>query len=178
MEIVCIFEHRLYAMRYEGESQNELARLLERWQDTFYVSEFIKEHIRDINWTTNPKQVFELITQNVEHLENLIIEAKDPEFNFGRLFRPLHNQEYRTSELAKQKGPNGLDRRRNCIRLYAIKIDEDCFVITGGAIKFHHLMEDRPHTNEELTKLNRVRDFLANQGVFDTDSFQEFLFEL
>ena len=61
--------------------------------------------------------------------------------------------------------------------IVAIKIDNNCFVITGGAIKFHHLNKDRPHTQKEMQKINRCRDYLKDNGVFDADSFYEFLNE-
>lgn len=41
-------------------------------------------------------------------------------------------------------------------------------MITGGAIKLplQHLMQDRKHTKLELSKINRVRDYLnANGGL-------------
>ncbi|WP_430613208.1 hypothetical protein [Flavobacterium sp. JP2137] len=63
--------------------------------------------------------------------------------------------------------------------MYAIKIDEDVFVITGGAIKLplQHLMEDRVHTKEELRKLECAKEYLKDNGIFDEDSFFEFLKE-
>lgn len=65
------------------------------------------------------------------------------------------------------------------MRLYAIKIDEDTFVITGGAIKLplQHLMQDRAHTQLELSKLNKAKRYLEENGVNDNDSFYEFLNE-
>jgi hypothetical protein len=50
-------------------------------------------------------------------------------------------------------------------------------VITGGAIKMplHHLMKDRDHTRVELQKLKRAKSYLNENGVFDEDSFFEFL---
>jgi hypothetical protein len=47
-------------------------------------------------------------------------------------------------------------------------------VITGGAIKLTRTMQERQHTKKELDKLNRCRDFLRGQDVFDADSFFEF----
>lgn len=69
--------------------------------------------------------------------------------------------------------------RRHCLRLYAIKIDDDTFIITGGAIKLplQHLMEDREHTLMELAKLKKAKYYLKENGVFDDESFYEFLNE-
>ncbi|MCU0328251.1 MAG: hypothetical protein MUE53_04605 [Chitinophagales bacterium] len=83
----------------------------------------------------------------------------------------MDNQEYHIVELSKQKG------RKNYLRIFAIKIDKNCFVITGGAIKFHHLNKDRPHTLREMQKLSRCRDYLKENRVFDADSFYEFINE-
>ena len=46
-----------------------------------------------------------------------------------------------------------------------------------GTIKFHHLNKDRPHTQKEMQKMDRCRDYLKDNGVFDADSFYEFLNE-
>lgn len=61
--------------------------------------------------------------------------------------------------------------------LYAIKIARDTYLITGGAIKLplHHLMEDREHTTIEKQKLENGREYLRSHGVYDSDSFYEFL---
>lgn len=79
--------------------------------------------------------------------DTLVTLTKDSGLKLTTFFRPLHNQEYKTKLLSKQKG------RENVLRMYAIKIDEDCFVITGGAIKLTQLVEEREHTQEELHKL-------------------------
>ena len=36
-------------------------------------------------------------------------------------------------------------------------------------------MQEREHTQKELDKLNACRDFLKQNGVFDQDSFIDFL---
>ena len=94
--------------------------------------------------------------------------SKNPN-KLNEFFRPLSNQEFLLIELSKQKA------RRNYLRLYAIRIDTNCFVITGGAIKFHHLNHERKHTQLEMEKLNKCRDYLKANNVFDSDSFYELI---
>ena len=105
--------------------------------------------------------------------EQLIRITETTNESLSPFFKPLHNQEYQVKILSLQKG------RRYCLRLYAIKIDEDTFIITGGAIKLplHHLMKDREHTRIELQKLEKAKSYLKENGVFDEDSFFEFLKE-
>ena len=89
--------------------------------------------------------------------------------NLDEFFKPLNNREYSILELSKRKG------RKNFLRIYAIRIEANCYVITGGAIKFTQFMNDRPHTMNEWNKITKCSDYLKSKGIFDVDSFFEFL---
>jgi hypothetical protein len=69
--------------------------------------------------------------------------------------------------LSKRKG------RQNLLRIYAIKIDSNCYVITGGAIKITETMQGHQDTLLELTKLEKCKQYLKENDVFDSDSFYE-----
>ena len=171
MKIIDIFANRkLYAFQYDGEHDHELDRLLDLWNDPMYLHAFIKKNVKDVPVDKGAYRVFNEILNNTGELEDILDEiATDGNRQFEEFFSPLYNQEYKVVELSMQKG------RKNYLRLYALKIDDNCFLITGGAIKFTHLMEERPHTLEELNKINRCRDFLKSNGVFDDGSFYEFI---
>jgi hypothetical protein len=172
MKIVCIFEGSLYAFRYANETKNELGRLLKLWNDTSYLYRFVQENKMDL---PHHKSVPELIEELMESAaiidQSLATYASSKQKKLDELFKPLDNKEYRKTELSKQKS------RQTYLRLYALRIDTNCFVITGGAIKFHHLMEDRVHTAKELQKIERCRNYLKANGINDNDSFYEFLIE-
>lgn len=74
-------------------------------------------------------------------------------------FRPLENRELELEpyNLQKLKGRDG--ERKSYLRIYAIRY-KDKIVVTGGAIKLTDRMEERPHTNDELKKLEFVKAFL------------------
>lgn len=172
MKIVRIFADQLFAFHYDSETMNELRRLLTLWNNTAYLHEFVTNNKSDVP-KNRPTQaiVFQLI-DNANDIDDTLNEiSSDPERNLEEFFKPLDNQEYHIVELSKQKG------RKYFLRLFAIKIDNNCFVITGGAIKFHHLNKDRPHTQIEMQKIDRCRDYLKDNNVFDADSFYEFLNE-
>jgi len=57
----------------------------------------------------------------------------------------------------------------------ALKIDDDCYLITGGAIKMSQKMGDHPDTAKELVKLQNARSYLNQNDVFDQDSFLELI---
>lgn len=172
MKIISIFEERLFAFHWEGEEMNELARLLSCWNDVDYLFKFAQQHSEDI-----PKglTLVELVNQllfDSQELDEILNEiAENTNRNWSEFFKPLNNLEYGTTELSRQKG------RKNYQRVYAIKIDKNCFVITGGTIKLHHMNKDRPHTAKEMQKMEKCRDYLKFMGIADTDSFYELINE-
>lgn len=174
MKIVNIFAYRLFAFHYDGEDDNEYDRLLNLWTDTEYVRHFVIENETDIPTNKTKRQFVNYILEDAIHIDEQLIKiTESDDESLSNFFRPLHNSEFQLKVLSLQKG------RQHSLRLYAVKIEEDTFVITGGAIKLplHHLMEDRAHTREELNKLNRAKDYLKNNDIFDEDSFFEFLSE-
>src|SRR5690606_7035750 len=105
---------------------------------------------------TVEKVVNEIIS-NANEIDDTLHElSEDNMRKLDEFFKPLNNQEYKIVELSKQKG------RKNYLRIYALRIDTNCFVITGGAIKFTHLMAEREHTRMELEKINHCRDYLKS----------------
>jgi hypothetical protein len=171
MRIVPIFAAKLFSFHYEHESQNELDRLLDNWTDTEYLFDFIEENRQDVGILSSSAFV-ERIMEDADRIEDTLLNlCENPNSNLDAFFKPLHNQEYQLLPIAKRKG------RENLLRIYALRIDSDCYVITGGAIKLTHLMEDREHTVKELAKLDASRRFLSENGVFDSESFYEFLYE-
>jgi hypothetical protein len=66
-------------------------------------------------------------------------------------------------------------RRENLLRLYAIKIDDNTFLITGGAIKLTKTMQEHADTNRELIKLEHYKNVLIENGIHDLNSFLEYI---
>lgn len=163
MEIVCIFADQLFACHYEGEEDNEYDRLMELWTDVEFLSNYAKENnIPDVR-----KFVMNVL-QGAEQIQNLLEEINQNKKPFTTYFEPLQYSEI-NRVLSLQKGKI----RKNILRLYAIKLDDTCFLLTGGAIKMSQTMQGHPDTNRELEKLKQVRAYLKDNGVFDEDSFFE-----
>lgn len=51
------------------------------------------------------------------------------------------------------------------IRIYAIRIEENTFIVTGGAIKLTRAMPEHPDTAEELEKIKKCKKFLQSHGI-------------
>ena len=66
-----------------------------------------------------------------------------------------------------------VDGKKTWIRLYAIRIEANFFVVCGGAIKLRKTLNDRTYLLKELEKLKITRSYLMDE---DNDELE--LFEL
>ncbi len=170
MKIVSTFVEGLYAFRYDGQWLDELERLFEEWSDIEYLETFFEQYENDLFYfkLDIDGAISGTITESIK-LRNFLFEiSKRKSLTLDEVFKPLDNLEYRVITLSKQK------TSRRWLRLYAIKIDVNHYVITGGAIKLTHKMQERGHTQRELNKLEKCKSYLKFNNVFDTDSFNEF----
>jgi hypothetical protein len=178
MKIVDIFAPKLYAFHYGNEKDNELDRLLELWNDTEYIYNFIKKNRQDISPGITIPDLAEQIIDDANQIDETLCElSENTHKSLDEFFRPLDNMVYQWTLLSKEKGRIKRRGPGSYLRIYAIKIDSNIYVITGGAIKFTNLMQDRPHTKKELLKLDRCRNYINEHDVNDADSFYEFLSE-
>ena len=174
MEICIIFAEKLYAIKYSGDKINVYRKLIEQWTDIEYLYNFLPKQRNDID-QNNIYQIIENIIEDVNKFDEILIKlSESKERKINEFFIPLSPSEYRHRDLSLQKG-----RVRNSYsRIYAIKIDDNCFIITGGALKFTRTMQERIHTNKELINLNKVKDFLKSENIIDKDSFYELYNEI
>ena len=99
--------------------------------------------------------------------------------NLDTLFRPLDNSRMSESVLSKEKArPHYILRHVSWLRIYAIKLASDVYIITGGAIKLTATMQEREHTRRELVNMEKVRSFLLNERIIDEDGFLDFINEI
>ena len=96
-----------------------------------------------------------------------------------KIFRPLDNNQ--ASDVMLQKEKARLKRKyghSSWLRLYAIKLIQGNYIITGGAIKLTATMQEREHTRQELVKIDKVRRYLLEEGIIDDEGFIEYISEL
>lgn len=173
MKIVDIFADQLFSFVYKIKETdtwdlNEYDRLMELWTDVSYLREYAKT-----NGVKNPTKFAKQRLENAEEIQDLIEEITTQQKTLEYYFRPLNDNESGIKILSLQKGKI----RNNGLRLYAIKIDENCFVITGGVIKMSHKMKDHKDSKQELNKIKQAKNYLHANDVIDKDSFFEFINE-
>lgn len=116
--------------------------------------------------------------EDSEYLERMIMDIS-PSANLDRFFRPLDNNRIRDFILEKEKARlKRTLKHPSWLRIYAIKLAPGIYIITGGAIKLTATMQERPHTQMELGKMEKVRRFLLDENVMDEDGFMDYMNEL
>lgn len=192
MEIIPIFAPHLYAISYpktyttvwdeeicsyfeeeEIGEIDEFDRNFELWSNPLYLYNYFDKNERFLNnrfWKNiSIEDAAKITKQKALEFEELLTENNS---DIESLFQPLDNRQIKFAELIKGKS------KYDWLRLYAIKIDSNRFLITGGAIKLTNIMEDHESTRNELKKLEKTKNYLVALGVIDGDSFDEILYEI
>ncbi len=172
---------RLWAVRYDGEEDNAFATVLGRWNDVTWLRAFFKENILDLSSFFKITDVSQAIYDTIEDADRLqcLIMDLSPDANLDRLFR--HLEPSRVSDMVLGKEKARLDNRQrhaSWLRIYAIKLAQGVYIITGGVIKLTATMQERKHTLDELMRMEMVRNFLISENIVDETSFGDYLREL
>ncbi|GIV36547.1 MAG: hypothetical protein KatS3mg032_0926 [Cyclobacteriaceae bacterium] len=166
MEIIPIFAPHLTAFRF-GKT-DEFHQLFANWNDAEYLFEFFKRHEKDLQsdyyGSITVAEAVRRTRRYALQFENCIEKLSS---NLDNVFTPL--RELEGSHLPRSKA------RENWLRIYAIKVEANIYVVTGGGIKLTRTMNESPHLKVELNKLQRGRAFLKEHGISDIDGLAELI---
>lgn len=170
MKIINTFVPRLTAFKFY--SKDELERNLDLWTDEKYLYTYFEKNKSKLAYF-KVKTVKEAVTKTIKQTrliqEKLYEYIVDETKNIDGLFLNLDDREYHEKILSKQKS------KQFWLRLYAIKIESNHYVITGGAIKLVHKMGQSELTTKEKQTIEKCRNYLLDNGVYDADSFYELI---
>ena len=180
MTIVEVFPPYIYSIRYgDGNEKDEYYRLLGLWTDVDYLTGYFESNYSRMVpevWGNDiePEIVASQAFNEAYELENTFEElswntAHDLYPDYDDFFKPLDGEFVYEWELIPMKayGP----RKPSLLRMYAIKMGSNCYLITGGGIKISRTMQEDPCLNKELDKIKKVRSFLREQGIEDREDF-------
>lgn len=179
IDTFAIVKDSLYSVQYATEEINEFAKCFELWNDPIYLREFFEKHREDLgNEFWNGITIEEAILKTredaklfEEELIHLAETGKTEKFEtLSTLFEPLSNGVIEDFEKDKAKGM----LRPSWLRIYAIRIEANLFVVCGGAIKLTLTMNDRDHLKLELEKLEFTRNFLQDDDDENLEFFELF----
>ena len=195
MEIVDIFEvveGSLYSVLFKAESNavddkdtiipvgqlHEFKRLFDLWNDPIRLREFFEEHEKDLNenyWDgITIDEAIEKTRREAKKLEAILLEyaeaGKTEKFEtLSTLFKPLSDGKF---EKKFEKDKVKVDGKKAWLRLYAIRIDANLFVVCGGAIKLRETLNDRKYLLKELEKIEITRDYLKDDDSDALDFYE------
>lgn len=175
-----LVKDKLWAIRGDNDNCHALEILLDHWNDVMWLNAFFVENQIDL-MSYYGVTIEEAIMQTIEDsdkLEFLLLELAEND-NLDRLFRPLDNNETGNSLLQKDKARlKDRPRHSSWLRIYAIRLSNGAYIITGGAIKLTRTMTEREHTQAELKKIEQVRNYLLSEHIIDDESFIDYIAEL
>ena len=165
----------LWAVVYEGENQNAFDTVFDKWFDAKWLRDFFDNNIKDLTTFFKISDINQAIFDTLadaEALQGVILDMKNPPDAF---FRPLEPSRMSEMTLGKEKAKGLIRSHPSWLRLYAVKLQSNRYLITGGAIKLTATMQEREHTLEELRKLNTLRDNLLKEGIIDYEGFKSMI---
>jgi hypothetical protein len=186
MEIINTFavvENSLYSVLFDSElgalddngnnipdfELHEFNRLFEFWKDADRLTTFFETHEDDLNdpyWDgITVEEAIYKTKKEAKRLRSIILEyakkgQKDKHYNLSLIFKPLTDGKI---EKKLEKDKVRVDGPKSWLRIYAIRIDVNFFMICGGAIKLRKTLNDRDYLLKELEKLEITRNYLLDE---------------
>ena len=163
-----IVKDSLYSVQFDTEELNEFAKCFELWNDPIYLREFFEQHKEDLDhvfWKgISIEEAIVQTRQDARLFEDELLSVAETGKTakletLSTLFEPLSRGVIDENfEKDKAKGM----KRPSWLRIYAIRIEANLFVVCGGAIKLPLTMNTRPHLILELDKLEFTRNYLQD----------------
>ncbi len=176
MEIVSIFADQLTSFRYGTDQPDEFSRLFSQWQDPEFLYEFFTEHAEDLQsgffGAVSLQTAIRQTRDEARRLEAKLLQlASGTPDNLDSIFEPLKLEEPIELTRSKAKG----EKPKSWLRIFAIKLEANVYVVTGGTIKLTRSMQEREHTSLELKKFERCKAYLREQGITDIEGLTELM---
>jgi len=172
MNIIHIFalvEDSLYAVedfKKSGKSAYEV--VVNRWQDTEYLEDYFDKYEKELK-SFYPNMTVEKAVRKtlmeVMDFDAKVYEAANKKKLGKFIFRALHKTDkQRTYIDSKAYGPDN----KSWLRLYAIRLAEDIYVVTGGGIKLTEAMTTN-ELKDELKNLKKAKKALLKMGLLEAE---------
>jgi len=175
MEIIEIYSNHLYAMQYKNGEENEFDRLFDDWNDMEKVVSFMEQNkiflSNKVIWgiELNTEDASKRVRIEAEELEDLFdllydntIKGKKPDFDSH--FRELKGKYIYELNYVPMKSYGVANP--SMLRIYAIKLNTNLYIVTGGGIKLSDTIQNSPGLKDHVIQnIDRTRQFLKTNGI-------------
>jgi len=162
-------EDGLWSIQLESGGLSEFEVFFDHVNDLEWLYDFFDQNRSDLQGGfLGGLSISDAVSRTLieaEEMENALYDLSEQGFenkdsNLQHLFKPLNNFEYAIAIHQKSKARI----KKGWLRLYAIRLAENCYLVTGGAIKLTPNMKPS-HLGNELKKLEQAKQFLRNNGI-------------
>ncbi len=182
IELVRIVPETLWAARFEKNEENEYDRIFDCWNDSEYLEEFFTAHEQDLvkyfYGYCSVSQAVSITLSEADAFERQLMrvaQQQDLGKRLGDIFKPLDKAI--TIKIEHEKSKAYGTGAKSWLRIYAVRLNYDFFVISGGAIKLTRTMNERRHLKEELRKLDALVRFLKELNIENVEDWGYIDFE-
>lgn len=192
MEFITIFDHKLYSFKDENTDEtgvsyeSEWDKVTSKWENFSYVRKFFEQNGNLLSspyfkeFRITKEQARMQVVSEAADIKNVLRKAcksNQKGKTLDDFFKPLDNNKTLHSNVSLTKGKSTLRKKPRLLRVYAVRIAANVYVLTGGAIKLVLEMKSQNDTWTEKLKMDRVRSFIQNTGTVDEDGFYELIYE-
>ena len=175
MKFVDINGEKIWSVLYDGDEVDVLTKLFRDWNDLDFLEEFFKNNREDLasyfKITDIDLAIYDTL-DDAQELRCMILDIS-PDADIDKMFRHLENSRIAEMLLGREKAKGRYRTHDSWLRIYALKLESNTYLVTGGAIKLTRAMEEREHTLNELKRMEQVRNFLIEQGAVDLDGIKD-----
>lgn len=176
MEIEEIYNDVLYSIKFDDCDLNEFDAAFTLWSDLEYLSAYFERNKlllespfwKENNLNNNAEAIKWILKDSVSLKKRLFEWATNsqlglrPDLDF--YFEPLMGQYSYVHQLVPSKG-YGVNHP-SMLRLYAIKISSNCYLVVHGGIKLSANIAGTPELEEIVfIKIENVLRFLKNNAI-------------
>ena len=178
VEIVAIYPQYIYSIQYEEQNENEFDRLFALWNDVDYVNQFLVNNQKYLSLPTwqqiqEPEDAARQVLAEAANLEELfedlyqnVLHGRKPDFD--RHFSFWEGKYKYSLQWPPMKSYGTY--RPSLLRIYAVKMEKNLYLITGGGIKLADTIQNSPDLKDHvLQNIDKVRTFLRENGILEAE---------
>lgn len=178
IDTFAVIEESLYTVQFDNEDRDELQKAFNLWNDPQFLYDFFKEHKKDLQsgfyGEISITEAVRITRFEAKKLQKELFKLANEGLsgkggNLSQLFKPIEAKEL--GKAYEKDKAHGLGKN-SWLRLYAIRINVNVFVICGSAIKLTRTMNEKQHLTIELEKLETTKKYLK------TDDYEDLFYEL
>jgi hypothetical protein len=176
--IFAIIKDKLLSVQFASNDCDEFTLAFRNWNDTEYLEEFFENNKKNLQsgfygTISIEEAIFSTIEEAAVFEERIRSVAKIGKFKTQSslqdlVFYPLHKND-QTYKLQETRAYGTDDK--SWLRIFAVRINPECFVVSGSAIKLTASMGVQNRTAIELSKLKITAAYLKKNGLLEEDDF-------